>query len=183
MKIIPMTHLTNGKYSRVKTPIFHALGDPRKCIHKLRPDSRVYSECIRCFCTSILHHAMRKELIFKAHIPGTNKFERDASGATFVRDSEEKVKMLVMEEKGWRKVGSGWVDEKMGDMERKPKQKAECQIVGCSCELKGLWSHALFIPKSPATLIFSNAPSYDARCDHGPTCGEIGRASCRERVF
>lgn len=34
-------------------------------------------------------------------------------GATVVRDSEEKVRMLVQEEKGWRKAGSGWVDERV----------------------------------------------------------------------
>ena len=116
---------------------------------------------------------MRKELIFGAHIPEMNKFERGALGATFVRDSDEKVRMLVMEVKEWRKEGRGWANQRVGDTEREPKQKAECQIVGCSCELKDLWGHAHFIPKSPATLTVSNAPSSDARCDRGSTCGGI----------
>lgn len=51
---------------------------------------------------------MSKEPIFQALLPGTNKFERDALGATFVLNSEEKAGMFVEKEKGVEE-GVKWV--------------------------------------------------------------------------
>lgn len=83
-----------------------------------------------------------------------------------MRDSEEKVRMIVQEEKGWRKVGSGWADERVEDTEREQRQ-ADCQIVRRRCEVKKLWEHDHTIPKSPAIQAILEASSSDGRCDCG----------------
>lgn len=67
---------------------------------------------------SLLLHGSRtllclKNLYFKAHVPITNKSERDALGATFVHDSNEKAKMLVQEETGSKKTGNGWANVRL----------------------------------------------------------------------
>lgn len=64
--IISLTRLVNGKLARVDKPTSHTIGDPRRCIHKIRVDPRYQTDCIRWFCNGLLHHTMRKKLLFKA---------------------------------------------------------------------------------------------------------------------